>query len=328
MEYKVFSVLDKTHNMRTMPLEEKVLNTENLFPFNADTAVIVTSHKGHIPYLRYSLGQYRQIPSMFVLGAYDSREVTPYSKDMFCFPHPDIWSLAHMWVTKHYTWGGHQKRHGWLWLHIYASSIIRNFPNIKYIFSANGDCVWDKPEGLPEIIDILGSNDFMSGQSMTRDDGFNFIHSCSMVFKRDGYFSFIDYMISKVRESTTASWSPEDLLQMWVKECDVVWEHAPVQPFLPDGTWDNYCEANGDSTWKEVLGFRNLEAEKNWSSANEKEPFDKKYMDLEHETYFKDHDKNTLLKYYLTGDSKWKKKWWDLNTWQERDVRLEKMTHY
>lgn len=335
---EVFNELMALHKVHKPFKEEaeKILNTENLFPFNANTGMVFTCHKGHMPYMKYALEQYRKIEDMFIIGSYDPREVTPNSANRNGFPYADIWSLAHMWLTKHYTWGGHDKRHGWIWLHIYASSILRQFENIEYIFSSNGDCVWDKPEGIQEIIELLGTNDFMAGQSETREtDGFNFIHTCSLIFKRDAYFNFVDYMIDKVKGSDTASFSPEFLMQDWVKTNNIKYEHAPVQPLYTSGEFeglhDTYCEEGGPSTWRDVLGFRNLEAEKNWKCSNTKEPLSKKYFDLRdckagNAPYYKDHDKKTLCQYYISGDFRYVKMWWDQDPYTvPRDERIKRM---
>ncbi len=319
-----FNELTKKHRFHNPDKEEseKIFNGINQAPFNANIGLVFTSHKGHMPYMRYALTQYRKIEDMYILGAYDPREVTPNSPNKNGFPYPDIWYLAHAWVTKHYTWGGLYKRHGWLWLHLYASAILKQFDNLKHIFSANGDCVWDKPEGVYTLIDeILGDNDFMSGQSQTREtDGFNFIHTCSLVFKRDAYFDFIDFIKYHVKISDTASFSPENLIQMWVKSNNIKWEHAPEQPIYPNGEYkgqhDIYAETGTPSTWSKILGYKNIEAEKNWRCSNGINPFDKRYFDLRDIThnkalYYSDHDKNTLCQYYLTGDYRYVKMWWD-----------------
>jgi hypothetical protein len=136
--------------------------------------------------------------------------------------------------------------------------------------------------------------------------------------------------------STPASYSPENLIQLWAKDTErnVKWEHAPVQSVYTNGSWeghkDTYCEEGGPSTWRDILGFRNLEAEKNWRCNNNKEPLDQKYFDLRDcrkgvAPYYRDHDKNTLCQYYLTGDERYKKMWWDQDPWLPRDVRIERM---
>jgi hypothetical protein len=291
----------------------------NNFPFRAKIGMVFTSYTDHLPFMKYALTQYRKIDDMFIVGAFDKRLITPESHKRN-IPYGDIWSLAHMWVTKHHTFGGHAKRHGWIWSHIYASSVLRTFPNIKHIFTSNGDCIWERPQGVHKIIEILGDNDFMSGQSYTRSvsDGFNFIHTCSMVFSREAYFSFVDYIIDNVsKETATVSFSPESLINKWSnKKIDDKWVknrkwiHAPIQPFYPDGSHDMYCESNADSTWKRLLGFRNLEAEKNYRREMKLVPLPSKYFDLRDKNLYKDVDRNSLIKYYETENLEYLEKWY------------------
>ena len=309
---------------------QAIMSEENSFPFHAKIGLVFTTYHGHIPYMKYALKQYRKIKDMFIIGAYDACTTRPEDKTLYRLPYPDVWYLAHIWAFKHYTWGGHRKRHGWLWSHIYASAILRQFKNIEYIFSANGDCVWDKPQGVNEIIELLGDNDFMAGQSETRHtDKFNFIHTCSMVFKREAYFSFIDFIFEKLPEAGTVSYSPESMIQQWARKGDVKWEHAPKQAVYTSGEWkgkcDTYCEEGGPSTWRDVLGFRNLIAEKNWKCTNRKPPLDKKYFDLrDYKTHFSDFDRDTLCQYYLTGDMRYIKLGWDKDPYLPRDVRIRR----
>jgi len=328
--YKELSELRRVH--RPNKEQEEIMNKENLFPFDSKIGLVFTSHMGQMQFMKYALKQYRKIEDMFIIGAYDSRIVSPDSTDRSGFPFPDIWYLADMWLTKHYTWGGHDKRHGWIWLQIYASAILRQFKNIDYIFTANGDCCWDRPEGVYEIFDMLGDNDFMSGQSETREeDEWNFIHTCSMVFKRDAYFNFIDFIFDMVKSSSTKSFSPEYLMQEWVTKNKIKWDHAPVQPVYTTGDYkgqhDTYCEEGGPSTWRNILGFRNLEAEKNWRCGEKKMPLDAKYFDLRDiPLYYRDHDKNTLCQYYLTGDERYIRMGWDQDPYTvPREVRKGRM---
>jgi hypothetical protein len=280
--------------------------------------------------MKYVLEQLRKVEDMYIVGAYDACTLDPSDKTLWRMPFPDVWNLAHSWVFKHNTWGGHRKRHGWIWSQLYGSSILRRFENIEYIFSGNSDCAWDKPEGVNELIDVLGDNDFMSGQSETRHtDGFNFIHTCTMIFKREAYFDFIDYMFEKIPYGGTASYSPESLMQQWVRDNDIKWAHAPKQAMYSRGPFkghcDTYCEDGGDSTWKDTIGFINIIAEKNWRCTNRKEPLDKKYFDLrDFEYHCTDHDRRCLLPYYKTGDRRYIQLWWDTDIELPRDTRIER----
>jgi len=312
--------LHKIHITENNQKEENMVMEENSFPFNAKIGMVFTGYKGHLPYMRYALEQYRKIKDMFIVGAYDAWYLNPSCKNHELIPTPDIWYLAHMWVYKHYTWNGHSKRHGWLWLQAYAASVLKSFENMEYIFTSNGDCIWNRPEGVYEIIDLLGDSDLMSGQSNHYGDGRPMIHTCSVIFKRDVYFSFINFMMKKLKESTTASYSPEGLIMQWILENDIKYKHAPIQPKYTTeglkGEHDTYCEEGGESTWKNILGFRNVIAEKGWRCTNKKPPMNKKYFDLKNLQHWTGYDKKTLYQYYITGD------WRYILMWHDQDPTL------
>jgi hypothetical protein len=168
----------------------------------------------------------------------------------------------------------------------------------------------------------------MSGQSEHYGNGDPMIHSCSVIFKRCAYFSFIDFIIEKMQKSTSASYSPEGLLTEWILKNDIKYKHAPIQPTYTSGEFegrhDTYCEEGGPSTWKDILGFRNIIAEKSWRCTNRKPPLDKKYFELKHLQHWNDHDKKTLYQYYITGDYRYIKLGWDQDPYLPRPIRLER----
>jgi hypothetical protein len=321
--------LHKMHSKDTDDEQEKILVEENNFPFNAKMGMVFTSYKNHIMHIKYALQQYRKIKDMYIIGAYDGWYINPKYEIHNLIPYPDMWYLAHAWVFKHYTWGGHSKRHGWLWNQYYASSILRPLTNLEYIWTSNGDCCWDRPEGVYEIIDLLGDADLMSGQSEHYQSGNPMIHSCSMIFKRDVYFSFIDYLIEKLKLSTSESYSPEKLLTDWILEYDINYKHAPVQPYYKIGPYkghhDTYCEQGCESTWRDILGFRNLIAEKTWRCNNRLEPLDKKYFDFRDvKEHWSDLDRKTLYEFYKTGDYRYIMLGWDWSPETSRELRIER----
>ena len=327
--YQQMLDLHKMHSVDTDEDKENIINEENNFPFNAKIGMVFTSYKNHIPHIKYALEQYRKIEDMYIIGAYDGWYIDPRYETHHLIPYPDMWYLAHSWVFKHYTWGGHSKRHGWLWNQYYASSILRALDNIEYIFTSNGDCCWDKPEGVYEIIDLLGDAEVMSGQSEMSTSDKPLLHTCSVIFTRNAYFSFIDYIIKHLKVSTSESYSPEHLLTEWILEKNINYKHAPVQPTYTTGDYkglaDTYCEEGGPSTWRDVLGFRNIIAEKSWRCIEHLPPLDQKYFDLRDvKLHWTDHDKNTLYQYYKTGDYRYIMLGWDKDPYLPRDVRIER----
>ena len=283
------------------------------FPFYTDMAIIVTSWAGQLRWLKRTLQSYR-LTGKYVILAYDTPlyhfdESTKtdgfFIKNM---PRAIHYLLAHSVVFKHRTIDN-SKRTGWFWNAYYSKGLVNLFPNIKYVYITNGDCIIEKPEGINDLAILLGEYDFMSGQS---EEG-RTIHSADMIFKVEAFNKLMDYMASRHKSPVWGSISVECLINDAVKSLGLRVKHADKQPIDPsDNSVDYYCKYGGDSTFRDVIGFRNLYAEAEYRENNALEPlpgeFYDNYMDW---IYMPDCLRGTVCKYYDTGDRRYLYKFWD-----------------
>lgn len=298
----------------------------NNIPFQTDTAVIVTSYYGHLGWLKSTLMSYRKSGAYVILSYDNSSYIWDNLDDQTYIarhlPRPIHTLLAHSTVMKHKTYDS-DKRLGWFWDVKYAQSIIKGFPNIKYVYVTNGDCVIERPEGIKELPSVLGDGDFMSGQSNP-----NTIHTANMFFKIDTFNKVLDYMTERHKHYVWDTISPENLLLDAVKELDLK-ETVAEQPIIPDddpridarGTIDYYGTRNVDSTWKKVLGFRNLYHEFEYHENYGLVPDFKKFMDPYLDwIYFRQDWRDTICKYYETKDRRYLMMFWDRgkDSWEDR----------
>jgi len=281
----------------------------NSIPYESDTAIIVTAWQGQLKWLKKVLTNYR-LSGKFVILAYDNpfygwsgRSSAEMIKTM---PNPQHYVLAHSVVHKHITYDG-DKRNGWFWDVRYAHGIIKQFSNFKYVFCTNGDCMWEKPEGINDLIKLLGDGDFMAGQSN------GIIHTASVLYKIDTFNAIFDDMAERMRVPIIGSRSPERMLRAIVKKLGIKEVKAPKQPKDPrDGSIDYYTCFNQDSTWKEYLGYRNLFSEQETAWNDGLEPLSKKYVDnYNNWIYFSGEERETICNYYTTNDRRYIYQWWD-----------------
>jgi len=279
-------------------------------PYHSDTAIIVTSYQGQLGWLKATLTSYRK-SGHYVILAYDNPAFIWSNLDdadymIKMFPRPIHYLLAHSVVVKHKTYDA-DKRTGWYWDVQYARHIINGFKNIKYVYVTNGDCIIEKPEGFKELKEILGDGDLMSGQS---EPG-RTIHTADMLMSINGFNKIMDYMETRMKFPIMASQSPEGMLRDAVDILKLK-EVMADQPRDKDGNVDYYCTQNADSTWKRVLGFRNLYAEFEFRENNGLEPLPKEYMDpFRDYFYFREDWRETVCKYYQTGDRRYLGMFWD-----------------
>jgi len=291
----------------------------NSVPFDSDTAIIVTSFKGHLPFLEATLKNYR-LTGKFVICSYDPpfRGWGENTDNQYSLPNPRMFLLAHAWCFKHITYDA-DKRNGWFWDVKYASGIVSMFPNFKYVFTVNGDCLWEKPNGVDKIIEILGDGDLMSSSSCDV-----VTHTCSVIYKIDAFRKIIDYMTDIMEKPVVGSHSPECMLRDAIRELGLKEVKAPKQPMDPwnPSVIDHYNRYKQECTWREVLGFRNLTAEQQTASVERRPPVEKELCDWRtgDGAYLNSHERATLYHYYRTGDKRWLYAWWDQGeeSWWDR----------
>jgi len=291
--------------------------TENNPLSDSNMAIIVTSFDGHMMFLKNTLLGYKS-SGKYVICSFDRHHAT--------IPE-DTFKIPHSWTFKHKTYGA-EKRNGWLWDIVYGAGVINLFENFEYVFTVNGDCVWDKPQGVEDVIKLLGDNDIMSSSSN------GIIHTCSVIWKRPTFLGFVSYIRKMLKKNTPKSHSPEVLLRDWSINNKIKVKVPPVQARYPKGhlhagAIDHYSSYHQDSTWKRLLGYRNLGGEHKWSCLEHLEPVPKRYFDLrENGKYLSKHEKDTLLNFYLTQDRRWLYMYWDQgeDSWYNR--KYHPLEHY
>jgi len=284
------------------------LNYNNI-PVKSDTAIICTSHRGHLTFLKSVLTSLRET-GKFVICSYDPPANAWYQDKYYDdnTPDLDISLKAHMWIHKHNTYE-EPKRNGWFWDVFYAYGVVKNFDNFKYIFTVNGDCVWEKPEGINDLIAYMGDHDLMA---VTSD--INTIHTCAVLYTREAFFKIMDYMFEYHKTAIIGSYSPERLLIEAVRQLGLKEFKVPNQPEDPeDQSVDHYTRFNQPHDWKTIVGFRNLGSE--WLTAliERHEPPEKKYINFKFFEAIFAHCSAHVLKYYETEDKRYLYMAWDQN---------------
>ncbi len=286
----------------------------NSIPCQTDTCIIVTSWMGQLKWLKAVLEQYR-LTGAFVILAYDNPFYAWAGKNhvemMRCMPHCEHYLLANAIVHKHITYDS-DKRNGWFWDVRYAQGIVKQFSNFKYVYMTNGDCICEKPEGFTELKRLLGDGDLLAGQSNV-----DLIHTADVLFKTEAFHKIFDQMAEVMRVPIIGSRSPEGMLRDAVAELGIKVVHADKQPIDPgDVTVDWYTRFNQDSTFKDVLGFRNLFAEYETYGNMGMEPLPAKYVDNYMDwVYFGGEERETICQFWATGDRRYLYMW--LDRWED-----------
>jgi len=286
----------------------------NSLPCEPKLAVIVTAWAGQLKWLSATLESYRKTGA-FVILAFD-QHFYPWGalsdgSALTGLPSPRHFQLANSVVFKHLTYDAN-KRNGWFWSVRYAQGILKQFPNIEYVYLTNGDCLIEKPEGMKDVIALLGDGDIMAGQQNN-----DTLHTAELLFRADAFHELFDHMARVMRTPIIGSHSAENLLKDAIRATGVKVVTAPNQPKDTDGTVDMYARYGQPSTWKDLLGFRNLFAEYE-TLGNEGQDLMhlKPFVDL-NPAYWGGEERETVCQYWATGDKRYLWKFWD--QWEDSD---------
>lgn len=287
------------------------LSLLNALPAEKETAIIVTAWQGQLKWLEATLRAYRETGA-FVILAYDQHFFpwsNPAPQDLLrSMPNPRHYQLANAVVYKHLT-ADAAKRNGWFWSVRYAQGILRQFPNIKKVYVTNGDCLFQNPAGFDELLKLVDGYDLISGQA--REGGK--IHTANVIFNRDAFDKVFDYINELMRVPVIGSRSPEGNLLEAVTRLGLRCRIPDILPLDKDGTVDDYCRYGQDSTWKRVVGFRNLFAEYEQAANDGLElswfkPYVDPFCDW---LYWSGEERAMICKYWETGDRRYLYQFWD-----------------
>jgi hypothetical protein len=280
----------------------------NSAPCEPELAIIVTSWEGHLKWLEGVLKAHRRSGALLIL-AYDN-PFYPWQNirefDVIkSLPNPKHLILAHHTVYKHITYDSN-KRNGWFWNMRMAQGLLKNYSNIKHVYFTNGDCTVEKPEGFKDLITYLGDNDIMAGQNVGE-----MLHTADVICKVEAFHKIFDKIAEFMRYPVMGSRSPEVMLQDVVQKLGLKVKYVDQNPMF-QGAVDPYARLGGSSTFKDIIGFRNLFAEQEEAWNNGWEPLDRKYFDNYHDwVYCIGDEKETLCNYYDTKDRRYLMQWWD-----------------
>lgn len=270
-----------------------------------NVGVLLTSHPGNRPFLKASLESHKKL-GFWTTVVYDNYFDPKHHHITFnkVMPTRDVTDMIDMFLMPHHqTWGGVLYPYFWcLYFGVHAMGAF------DYIFCSNGDCVLEKPEGFPKIMEMLGDADIM-GCGYEDNSGRELFNTTSFIAKTEAIqkimVHFRDHLIGidTYEKYAERLGNTEGRFAIAIKELGLKLKKVSVNPV------NTQIEKPG-GTWYDILGFRHIHAE--WNSAYRKKriPPEPKYLDDRYMTA-----KIQLCRqYYEEEDEKKKKelleKWW------------------
>lgn len=265
-----------------------------------DVGVILTSHPGNRPFLKASVESHKKL-GYWICLAYDNY-LTPGSDETWDerMPSRDITDMVDTILIPHYqTWGG--VLYPYFWLLRLSVSTMRDF---KYIYCSNGDCILEKPENFPKIIELLESTDSDIAACGWEEE--RIFNSTSFLAKSEAILAVMDHFqknfIPLEAYERTAQEFGNCEGRMGRAVLDLGLKIAPVE-----NPYNTQLHIKGHGTWYDILGFRHIHAEYSYAYKMRKIPPHHKHYD---ERFMSPSEYEKISKYHETGDIKHLQEWW------------------
>lgn len=277
-------------------------NDEWAVKIKKNVGILLTGSPYSRPYLRGSLETHKALGLWTVLS-YDNfipPELAVEDWGAFLkewMPPKDCMDLVDtLLIPHHQCWGG--VSYPYMWQLRLASGILRDF---EYVYCANSDCIVEKPEGFPALLELMGDADVMSaGPSLPREIG-----TAGFIMRGEAFCKVAKHLIDHVvpfeeyEKSTQDFGNTEGRLAVAVRELALKQMVVPKPPFN-----EQHHEPGG--TWYDLIGFRHVHGEHNYAYRYHKIPPHHKYLDQR----FMGDEFRVIKEYHETGDIKVLENWW------------------
>jgi len=306
---------DWVNNMKDGPekkhwqeiLKNMIANDEWAIKAFKNVGVLLTSHPGNRPFLKASLESHKKL-GFWTTVVYDNY-FDPNNKTITfdsIMPKRDVFDMIDTFLIPHHqTFGG--VLYPYFWCLYFGLNTIGAF---DYVFCSNGDCILEKPEGFPKIMEMLGDGDIM-GCGYEDNNGRELFNTTSFIAKTSAARAimchFRDYLIGidTYEKYSEKMGNTEGRFAIAIKELGLKLKKVPVNPV-------NTQVAAPGGTWYDILGFRHIHGEWNNAHRRHRIPPPTKYIDNRYMTA----KVNAAKAYEDEQDNQKKqellKKWWSV----------------
>lgn len=258
--------------------------------------VLLTSHPNNRLFLTASVKSHKKLGYWLVL-AYDNwfdpeREDITYDTMM---PAMDVMRDIDTFVMPHHqTWGG--VLYPYFWLLKFGLATMTGF---EYVYCTNGDCILEKPENFPKIIEMLGDADIMGCGWENAGGGMPIFNTTAFLAKTDA--------VQKIMKHVEDHFIPFEVYEKYTQDfgnAEARFARAILDLNLKyvkeiEPGFNTQFHKKGFGTWYDILGFRHIHAEYGYSYRYKGIPPELKYYDKRYTP-----DYAVIAKYWETRDTK------------------------
>jgi hypothetical protein len=247
--------------------------------------VAVTTHAPHRRFLKPALESCKAIGSSYIVCSYNvDGKFTTNTIDRL-LPSHDIMDLTDRWVISLMP----GSIGSWAELHQQGVASVLKM-GYEYIFTSEGDCILQKPEGVQTLLQRLidEEGDILPCECA----GEGHCGCVSYVAKTKSAMAMIDNLLENRNNPNLLGAGPEGRFGAAAKELNM-----KVLRVINPATSHFSYEHRG--TWGDVLGFIHVHGTEKWRLGNHRKPLPKSFYDTR---YLWGGELSALEHYWSTGD--------------------------
>ena len=113
--------------------------------------VLVVTHRGRVKWLQACVDTCREMNPNFVVCCMEARLDAKRRSMEELMPDYDILKSFDAWFISEF----YHTVASWRFLQMYGLHLLKATEGIEYVFSINGDCVLERPEGIHDLYEML-----------------------------------------------------------------------------------------------------------------------------------------------------------------------------
>jgi len=273
---------------------------DRISPFYNKINVIVTGTSNQRVFMLACLKSIRSIG--WTLMTYDN----PVDDCNNRFPSSECFKLIDQFFMKHNTKVVPGPTYPQFWNYKHGIDILRGSP-AEYVFTIGADCVLERPEGISEIVKMLGDNDLIA--CSTGRHQVPYCGTKSFLVKKTAFIEIVKYLEEKTYYPFQDIGNMEYRMGLAIQGMGIKETRVPENP--ADDQFSHSYDKNDNcvdrGTWGKVLGFRHLAGEHKIRKLEKRIPVEEKYFDKK---YLSGLELEILSRYWETKNKNLLERWW------------------
>jgi len=272
--------------------------------WNDDVNVLVTAHMDQRLFLDACIESVKDLG--WVLMVYDN----PDGDYLRRLPKEEIFKKIDQFFMKHPTREMPGPTYPQFWNFRHGIDLLLGSQG-KYIFVIGADSILERPEGLPEIIEMLGDGDIIACSTKNPERHKDvYCNTKSLLATKEAFKTIVDFVQKGFVPMDYKYGNMESRFGLAIKETGAKEVKVPILPGEDQFaySYDENGKVINNGTWGDVLGYRHLAGEHKIRRKKKIIPVEEKYFDKE---YLRRYELDTMAKYWETGKQEFLEAWWE-----------------